>query len=138
MATHKKFMTVLSKTGNLEKRHDIIFSFTNGRTQSSRELTEEEMNLLSQKLQSDQLRKLDRLRKRVIAAIFGLYQKMNTPKSMQFVKAVACRAAGEKDFNAIKEHDLQTIYAAFKNAQKQLTFSGRIVENFLEESKNYN
>jgi hypothetical protein len=63
MATHKKLMTVLSKTGNLEKRHDIIFSFTNGRTQSSKELTPEESETLIKVLQSDAIKKLDKKRK---------------------------------------------------------------------------
>lgn len=138
MATHKKLMTVLSKTGNLEKRHDIIFSFTNGRTQSSKELTPEESETLIKVLQSDAIKKLDKKRKRVIAAIFGVYKMMNTPKSIEFVKGVACRAAGTKSFNEISSHQLDTIYAAFKNQQKALTFSGRIVENYIEESKYYN
>lgn len=138
MATHKKLMTVLSKTGNIDNRHDIVFSFTNGRTKSTKELTELEIDLLSKKLESDAIKKLDKKRKRVLAAIFGMYQKMNAPKSMEFVKGVACRAAGENNFNDISSHQLDTIYAAFKNAQKKLDFSGRIVENYIEESKNYN
>lgn len=136
--TLKRLMTVFAKTGNLENRHEIIFSFTNGRTQSSKELTEQEIEILSKKLESDALKKLDKKRKRVLAAIFGMYKKMNTPKSMDFVKGVACRASGEKNFNDISSHQLDTIYAAFKNAQKQLDFSGRIVDNHIEESKIYN
>lgn len=138
MATHKKLMTVLAKTGNLENRHEIVLSFTAGRTYSTKELTEQELEQLSNKLESDAAKKMDKKRKRVLAAIFGMYNKMNAPKSIEFVKGVACRAAGEKNFNDISSHQLDTIYAAFKNAQSKLEFSGRIVENYIEESKNYN
>ncbi len=47
MATHKKLMTLFSKLGySDEDRHDLIWEYTRGRTESSKELTSVEVDEL--------------------------------------------------------------------------------------------
>jgi len=61
------------------------------------------------------LKELDKLRKRLIAAIFGYYKAKGKQATMADVKAVACRAAKVKTFNGIQKDRLISLYNAFKN-----------------------
>ncbi len=52
MATIKKLQTLFSQKGmNTDERHEMIFNFTGGRTESSRELTPQELEELCNALQ---------------------------------------------------------------------------------------
>ncbi|AZZ59804.1 hypothetical protein OKE68_04405 [Riemerella anatipestifer] len=52
MATIKKLQTLFSKKGfNTDERHEVIYNFTNGRTQSSRELSTRELEDLCNALE---------------------------------------------------------------------------------------
>lgn len=52
MATIKKLQTLFSQKGfTPEERHEVIYNFTDGRTQSSRELTPTELETLCNALQ---------------------------------------------------------------------------------------
>ncbi len=53
-------------------------------------------------------------RKRVIAAIFALMRQMNIDCNMDYVKAVACRAANAERFNAIPVMRLRALYNSFR------------------------
>lgn len=140
MATHKKLMTLLSQQGVLEQRAEIVNRFTEGRTSSTRELTQREIDDLvfffedGAEIQAN----MDKKRKRLIAAIFGVFSKMNKKVSMDYVKGVACQAAKSKSFNQIPEHRLDSLYAAFLKAQKDLNFTSRIVEGYILEQQSYN
>ena len=57
---------------------------------------------------------------------------------MDYVKGVACKAAKEQTFNQIPSARLDSLYNAFLNAQKDLTFSNRLVEGFINEQISYN
>jgi len=138
MATLKKLMTLLSKEGLVENRAEVIHTFTRGRTSSARDLSENEIELLCQFFESNSHETLDKKRKRLIAAIFGVFKKMNRNVSIEYVKSTACKAAKEADFNNIPGYRLDSLYNAFLKAQKDLTFTGRIVENFIAESQFYN
>lgn len=128
MATLKALMTVLSKQGLQEERREIIWNFTQGRTCFARELTQLEINELHRKLQNKD-DELDKLRKRLIAAIFGTLSKLNQKDaSIEYVKAIACRAAGVKSFNRISKMRLISIYNAFLKAQKDADFATNIVD----------
>ena len=63
---------------------------------------------------------------------------MNRNVSIEYVKSTACKAVKEADFNNIPGYRLDSLYNAFLKAQKDLTFTGRIVENFIAESQFYN
>lgn len=53
MATVKQLMTLLGKAGvNDETRREMIFNFTNGRSESVKDLNERELQLLCNELQS--------------------------------------------------------------------------------------
>jgi len=53
-ATHRRLMTLLSRAGvDNETRHDLVFAWTDGRTSSTRDLTDEELNNLCWKLEND-------------------------------------------------------------------------------------
>ena len=132
MATIKALMTSLSKQGLQEQRGEIIYNFTNGRTSSAKELTAVEINELYYELNkraSAKSQELDKKRKRLIAAIFGVFEKMNKKPSIEYVKGIACRAAKEDDFNKIPAERLTSLYNAFLNAQKDLSFAQRLTAN---------
>lgn len=51
---HRQLMTVLHRLGiNDDQRHDLVYNYTNGRTSSTRELTEGELNGLVWRLHKD-------------------------------------------------------------------------------------
>jgi len=138
MATLKTLMTILSKEGMLENRAELINSYTGGRTSSARGLYLEEINELCDFFQSEHRAKMDKKRKRLIAAIFGFYQKANKKVSMNYVLSTACRAAKVKSFNEIPATRLDSLYAAFLKAQKDLEFSTKLVEGVINEKIFYN
>ncbi|WP_156173338.1 hypothetical protein [Chryseobacterium gallinarum] len=138
MATLKKLMTLLSKEGLLEQRADIIKEWTCGRTTSAKELTPAEITAMCFVLEKDSQETLDKKRKRVIAAIFGLFNKMNKPATIEYVKGIACRAAKVDSFNKISSTRLDSLYNAFLTAKKDLEYSKRLVEGYIFEQTNYN
>ena len=138
MATLKKLMTLLSKEGLLEQRADIIREWTGGRTASATELTPAEITAMCFVLEKDSIETLDKKRKRLIAAIFGLFKRMHKPVSMEYVKGIACRAAKVERFNQISSTRLDSLYNAFKIAQKDLSFTQKMVEGYINEQQSYN
>ncbi|PIF44899.1 hypothetical protein CLU96_1896 [Chryseobacterium sp. 52] len=138
MATLKKLMTLLSKEGLLDQRADVINLYTGGRTSSAKELTPFEIQALCDTITENSQHTLDKKRKRVLASIFGLYKKMNKKVSIEYVKGHACRAAKVDDFNKIPASRLDSIYNAFLKAQKDLEYSGRLVEIHNFEQTTYN
>lgn len=138
MATLKKLMTLMSKEGVADNRADIISTFTHGRTSSAKHLNPSEIDSLCEFFEKNSTENLDKKRKRVIAAIFGLYKKMNKDVSLEYVKAHACRAAKVDDFNKIPSSRLDSIYNAFLKAQKDVNYSTRLVEGYISEQKYYN
>lgn len=137
MATLKGLMTTLSKKGLQEQRSEIIYNFTGGRTSSARELTPTEINRLSEVLKStnpsQNSAEMDKKRKRLLAAIFGVFKKMNKQPSIEYVKALACRAAKVERFNDIPSERLNSLYNAFIHAQRDLNFSQRVVDGILQD-----
>ena len=132
MATLKVLMTTLSKQGLQEQRGEIIYNFTKGRTSSARELKPKEINDLCRALNGQNPQgyaELDKKKKRLLAVIFGMFEKMGKEVSMDYVKGIACRAARVKDFNQIPSERLVSLYNAFLNAQKDLSFAQRLMAN---------
>ncbi|MCQ2351290.1 MAG: regulatory protein GemA [Paludibacteraceae bacterium] len=54
-------------------------------------------------------------RKRIIAVVCEYLKLMGQDTSIQYIKAVACRAAEYDDFNSIPTDRLRSVYNAFKN-----------------------
>ena len=72
--------------------------------------------------------KLDRKRKGVIKAIFRWFELRGQQPTMEYVKGVACRAAGKTSFNEISPAELSRIYAEF--CKKQRTVGAMVQEDF--------
>ncbi|MPS73984.1 MAG: hypothetical protein E2590_12690 [Chryseobacterium sp.] len=138
MATLKKLMTLLSQKKLIEQRAEIIREWTDGRTTSAKELTDSEIITLCEVLEKNSAETLDKKRKRVIAAIFGIHKEMNKTVTMDYVKAIACRMASTETFNQIPPHRLDSIYNAALKAKKDLRFTGRMVAGFINEQQSYN
>ena len=119
---------------------EIVISHTNGRTSHSSELSFLEARELidflhrtlfprgsreSSSAKTDKLMpqnpkwvRLDRKRKGVIKAIFRWLELLGQHPTMEYVKAVACRAAGKDRFNDISLGELTRIYAEFCRKQE--------------------
>jgi hypothetical protein len=119
---------------------DIVGNFTNGRTvrtsrldflecadlikwldntlknKGKRETTSGRIENTSP--ESGEYKKLDRLRKGVIKAIFRWYELRGQEVTMDYVKATACRAAGSDGFNGISPARLTDIYHEFCRKQR--------------------
>lgn len=133
-----------------EAMADIVLEFTNGRTCHTSELGFLECRELmvflkgtlngssTRKGQSDHIDqkpdndpekvKLDRKRKGVIKAIFRWFELRGQQPTMEYVKGVACRAAGKTSFNEISPAELSRIYAEF--CKKQKTVEAMMPEDF--------
>lgn len=133
-----------------EAMTDIVLEFTNGRTCHTselgflecRELTaflhntltehklrENAATRIDQKPDNDPERlTLDRKRKGVIRAIFRWFELRGQQPTMEYVKGVACRAAGKTSFNEISPAELSRIYSEF--CKKQKTVEAMMPEDF--------
>lgn len=63
-------------------------------------------------------KRLDSKRKGLIASIFAWFKLQGKVPTMEYVKGVACRAAGVDDFNKISEASLTRLYAEFCRKQR--------------------
>lgn len=72
---------------------------------------------------------MDKKRKRLLAAIFGVFKMFNQQPTIDYVKGIACRAAKKKNFNDIPNAKLVSLYNAFLNAQRDYSFARRLIAN---------
>ncbi len=148
MATTKQLLTILSKIGvTNDERHQLIFEWTDGRTSSSKELTNGELDTLCKALNErikQAEKELDQCRKRLIAVLFSLQKKYNRlsgktkEQQMLYIKGIACKAAGVDNFNKIPKQSLISLYNAFNRENKYNVFSGNLVEGWRGEQTSYN
>jgi hypothetical protein len=75
---------------------------------------------------------MDRLRKRLIAAIGGWLVLVSKTNGIGMIKAVACRASKRDNFNEIPREQLNNLYYSFKKAQKDFKTVDGIVKQELE------
>lgn len=139
--TTKQIMTTLSRTGLKNDKEKIVSHITQGRTTSLREMTPSENKSLQNFLElkaKEQQNDLDKKRKRVIAAIFGMLKKMNRQSNVPMVLAIACRAAKVDNFNKIPSKRLDSLYNSFLKAQKDLDFAGSLVNEHIFYQENNN
>lgn len=61
---------------------------------------------------------LDKLRKRVMAAIGGYMRTIGKESNASVIKGIACRATGYADFNKIPRERLRNLVGAFNNKVK--------------------
>ncbi len=133
-----------------EAMADVVLEFTSGRTPHTSELTFLECRELTEFLQgtlighdrrdsraerTDQKRdgdpdrvKLDRQRKGVIRAIYRWLELRGvTNASMDYVKAIACRAAKADSFNRISPDALSRVYAEFCHKQETCSAKAEVL-----------
>lgn len=126
-----------------EAMGEVVLSLTEGRTRHTSELSYMEARELVEFLQQtldpkglgtstskhtdmyhdghpDRMQ-LDRKRKGVIKAIFRWFELRGQQPTIEYVKAVACRAAGKDSFNDISRGELTRIYAEFCHKQETLS-----------------
>lgn len=117
---------------NKDMLEGMVLDYTNGRTMHSRQMYKEEcaemLNFLDRTLNPKSERRtgagkadfvtLDRKRKGVIKAIFAYLEQQGMQPTMEYVKAIACRAAGKDDFNKLSPAELSRIYAEFCKKQR--------------------
>ena len=115
-----------------EAMGDIVLEFTGGRTCHTSELSFLECREITEFMQSTLVpggkRRnteheterdiLDRKRKGVIRAIFRWLELRGVNASMEYVKAIACRAAKRDRFNELSLGDLTRVYAEFCRKQE--------------------
>ncbi len=76
---------------------------------------------------------MDKLRKRLIAAIGAWLRAMNREESIAMIKGIACRAARTKSFNRISKERLISLKYAFNKKSKDMKF----VDELTSEELNY-
>lgn len=105
----------------------MVWNYTSQRTTHSKEMYKHEcqslIDFLSETANPNRERRtaagradvmtIDRKRKGVIKAIYAYLESTGMQPSMEYVKAIACRAAGKDDFNKISPAELGRIYAEF-------------------------
>lgn len=123
-----------------EAMGDIVMEFTGGRTCHTSELSFLECREITEFMQRALIQpgsretssertdrkveghpdrvELDRKRKGVIRAIFRWLELTGVNASMEYVKAIACRAAKRDRFNELSMGDLTRVYAEFCHKQE--------------------
>lgn len=135
----KKFHTLLSK-GRIdnEQKLDMLSGYG---VQSSKDLTVYELTELCGKLDlmiNPALAESDKLRKRLIAAIFSYRQAMGSQASLEEVKGIACRAAKAENFNRISDDRLRSLYNAFSKMKKDLNSVRTMTADHIKELQTLN
>lgn len=108
-------------------KEGIIFDYSGGKTESLKVLFEEyptkyrkmhaELSPRTQKQQADD--RLDKARKKLIAAIFSNLEGRGYKPTMDYVRAVACKGAKVTKFNDIAFPTLKELYNRFRNKDLQ-------------------
>lgn len=104
-------------------KRELVWRFTDLRTDSLREIRKDEYERMIEHMEDvtgnkeperkrrgyyDENAKT--WRKRAIAAVFGFYEKIKEPKTMNYVKGIICRAGGVNDINQIPPAKMRAIY----------------------------
>lgn len=117
----KKFHTLCSVLGLSEdEKRAIVESYG---VESSRDMDTHDLINVCANL-SDQVNKkngtgdLDKLRKRVMAAIGSYLHSVGKERNASVIKGIACRATGYEEFNKIPRERLRNLIATFNNKVK--------------------
>ena len=117
----KKFHVLLRQHGVDNETKAVILAGYG--IESSVELSVPELIDLCNTIEKEfnkQLKELDQLRKRVIAAIGGYLRALHRDENIQIIKAIACRATEYDNFNKIPTSKLRAIYGEFTRQTKAI------------------
>ncbi len=127
---HATFYALLRLMGiSMEDKRDFLMDYTDGLTDSLTVLWEKYPAFYHDMIRHmhgvvDQIKanapdsEMDKLRKRLIAAIGGYLKTAALPDGIDYIKGMACKASGYKSFNAIPRERLRNLYNAFTKMQK--------------------
>ncbi|MEG2555504.1 MAG: hypothetical protein RSA53_05360 [Odoribacter sp.] len=114
-----------------EMKNQLVWKFTDLRTDSLREMKKIEYGRMIEYMedvtgQVEPERKqrgyysedAKMWRKRSIAAVFGFYEKIKEPVTMEYVKGIICRAGKAMDINQIPPATMREIYNVWLTKQK--------------------
>ena len=136
----KMIHTLLNNHRLMKYKREIIASYTDGRTESSREMTREEAQYMINRLAAEA--PLQRMRRKVFALaremgmIWGETKednRMNAAKINRFLKS---RGAVKKPLNKLKYEELQQVVSQFQSMAKKegKRAFGRELKQVLTES----
>lgn len=133
----KKFHTLCSVLGltDAEKRA-IVESYG---VESSRDMDTHDLINVCGKLSAQANEKtgageMDKLRKRVMAAIGSYLKATGKESNATVIKGIACRATGHTDFNKIPRERLRNLVAAFNNKVKDAQAVNDIADALLMQT----
>lgn len=130
----RKFHTLCSKAGiSPDDKATIVASY--GVDSSADIDTHDLIDLcykLSQQADPEQA-KLDRLRKRLMAAIGAYLTAIDYASTSERIKAIACRASGYPSFNRIPADRLRSLYSAFCKYKRDLAAINDITAELIAE-----
>lgn len=133
----KKFHTLCSVLGltDAEKRA-IVESYG---VESSRDMDTHDLINVCGKLSAQANAKtgageMDKLRKRVMAAIGGYLKAAGKESNATVIKGIACRATGHTDFNKIPRERLRNLVPAFNNKVKDAQAVNDIADALLMQT----
>lgn len=117
----KKFHTLCSVLGLTDAEKRAIVESCG--VESSRDMDTHDLINVCGKLSAQVNEKtgageMDKLRKRVMAAIGGYLKATGKESNATVIKGIACRATGHTDFNKIPRERLRNLVAAFNNKVK--------------------
>lgn len=130
---------------DVELKERLVWQFTEYRTNSLREMKRTEYDRMLEYMegvcQVDQTEERKRpgyysdeaamWRKRAIAAVFGFYGKIHETVTLDYVKAIICRAGGATDINRIPPAKMREIYNVWLMKQRVKGYVDREVKREL-------
>jgi len=117
----KKFHTLLGQLKIDNETKEVILESYG--VESSRDLSASQLIDLCDSLDRQarpELGELDRLRKRLMAAIGGWLKSIDREHDAELIKAIACRASGYEKFNQIPKNRLVSLYHGFVKMRKDM------------------
>lgn len=117
----KKFHTLCHVLGLTDdEKRTIVESYgvESSRDMDTHDLIDVCARLAEQANQKTGTADLDKLRKRVMAAIGNYLRTVGKESNASIIKGIACRATGYTDFNKIPRERLRNLVGAFNNKVK--------------------
>ena len=117
----KKFHTLCHMLGLTDdEKRTIVESYgvESSRDMDTHDLIDVCASLAEQANKKTGTADLDKLRKRVMAAIGGYLRMIGKESNASVIKGIACRATGYADFNKIPRERLRNLVGAFNNKVK--------------------
>lgn len=126
----RKFHTLCSVAGmTAEEKLALVGSYG---VESSADIDTHELIDICYSLDRQINGDIDRLRKRVMAAIGGWLRMTGREGNAELIKGIACNATGYGSFNRIPKERLCNLYNAFRNKAKDMEGVETVVGQVLQ------